>query len=87
MSKINKSEIPQNHCHTEFVYQRINKKLGVNFLYEEIEALIKRVASETTLNCFLKKGGNYYISSKENNSRITINSATFRVITVDKIIK
>jgi len=55
MSKINKSEIPQNHCHTELVYQRINKKLGVNFLYEEIEALIKRVASETTLNCFLKK--------------------------------
>ena len=55
MSKINKSEIPQYHCHKEVVYQRINKKLGVNFLYEEIEALIKRVASETTLNCFLKK--------------------------------
>ena len=82
-----KEQILQNHCHTEVVYQRINKKLGVNFLYEEIEALIKRVASETTLNCFLKKGGNYYISSKENNSRITINSTTFRVITVDKIIK
>ncbi|WP_104810145.1 DUF3781 domain-containing protein [Polaribacter filamentus] len=87
MSKINKSEIPQNHCHTELVYQRINKKLGVNFLNGEIEALIKKVVLETTLDCFKKKEKNYYISSKETNSRITINSTTFRVITVDKIIK
>jgi hypothetical protein len=87
MSKINKSEILQNHCYTELVYQRIQKKLGVNFSNEQIKALIKKIVSETTLACFEKKGKNYYISSNENNSRITINSNTFRVITVDKIIK
>jgi hypothetical protein len=55
MSKINKSEILENHCYTELVYQRIHKKLGFNFLNEEIEALIKKVVSETTLDCFKKK--------------------------------
>ncbi len=55
MSKINKSEILQKHCYTELVYQRIHKKLGVNFSNEEIEALIKKVVSETTLDCFEKK--------------------------------
>jgi hypothetical protein len=87
MSKINKSEILQNHCYTELVYQRINKKLGVNFSNKEIEALIKKVVSETMLDFFEKKGKNYYVSNKENNIKITINSNTFRVITVDKIIK
>jgi hypothetical protein len=82
-----KEQILQNHCHTELVYQRIHKKLGVNFLNGEIEALIKKVVSETTLDCFKKKEKNYYISSMETNSRITSNSTTFRVITVDKIIK
>tara|TARA_R110000765_G_C18758752_1_gene588747 strand:+ start:159 stop:419 length:261 start_codon:yes stop_codon:yes gene_type:complete len=81
-----KDQILQNHCYTELVYQRINKKLGLNFSNEEIEALIKKIVSETTLDCFEKKGKNYYISSKENNIKITINSNTFRVITVDKII-
>jgi hypothetical protein len=82
-----KEQILQNHCYTELVYQRIHKKLGVNFSNEQIKALIKKIVSETTLACFEKKGKNYYISSKEKNSRITINSTTFRVITVDKIIK
>jgi hypothetical protein len=82
-----KEQILQNHCYTKLVYQRINKKLGVNFSNEQIEALIKKVLSETTLASFEKKGKNYYISSTKNNSRITINSNTFRVITVDKIIK
>ncbi|MFK8058467.1 MAG: DUF3781 domain-containing protein [Polaribacter sp.] len=85
--KINKLQILENHCYTELVYQRINKKLGTRFSKQEIEIFIKKVIKETDENQFKKTGKNFYISNKKNNLRITINSNTFRVITVDKLIK
>ena len=81
----NKSEIFKKHCYTELVYERINKKLGTGFSKEESEALIKKTLKETAIENYIKKGKNFYISNKEYNIRITINSNTFRVITVDKI--
>ncbi len=83
----NKKEILKNHCYTELVYQRINKKLGVLYSKKESEILIKKVLEETNLECYEKKGKNYYITNKLNNIRITVNSNTFRIITVDKITK
>jgi hypothetical protein len=85
--KINKKEILQNHCYTALVYERINKKLGASFSPAESEVLIHKVLLETGLENFEKIGKNFYISNKEHNIKITINSTTFRVITVDKIIK
>jgi hypothetical protein len=84
---LNKKEILKNHCYTELVYLRINKKLGTNFSNEESEALIKKVLVDTFLDNYKKKGKNFYISNTKYNMRITINSNTFRIITVDKIIK
>lgn len=83
---LNKNEILKNHCYTDLVYQRINKKLGINFTKEEIETLIQKVLVETDLDCYEKIGKNYYISNKKQNIRITVNSNTFRIITVDKLI-
>ena len=83
--EINKEEILKNHCYTELVYERINKKLKTNYSKKESEQLIKKVLSETVLENFQKKGKNYYIYNKDYNIRITINSYTFRVITVDRI--
>ncbi|GGG55308.1 DUF3781 domain-containing protein [Bizionia arctica] len=85
--KINKEDILKNHCYTELVYKRINKKLGTNFSKEESEALIKKVLAETDIAYFNKKGKNFYITNIEYNIKITVNSNTFRIITVDRIKK
>lgn len=85
--KETKVEILKKHCYTELVYQRINKKLGVHFSREEIEIYIKKVIKETDENLFEKIGKNFYISNEELNIKITVNSNTFRIITVDKLVK
>ena len=41
----------------------------------------------TDKKLFKKIGKNYYVTNSENNVRITVNANTFRVITVDKLIK
>ena len=84
---INKNEILKKHCYTELVYQRINKKLGTNFSNKESEELIEKVLLETALENYQKIGKNFYISNQEENIKITVNSYTFRIITVDKLMK
>tara|TARA_B100000768_G_C11253655_1_gene365320 strand:- start:1243 stop:1503 length:261 start_codon:yes stop_codon:yes gene_type:complete len=81
-----KEEILEKHCYTELVYERINKKLGTNFSKKESESLIKNVVAETDITCFKKIGKNFYITSKKHGIKITVNSNTFRIITVDKMI-
>ena len=83
--KINKNEILKNLCYSELVYERINKKLNSIYSKDESEILIKKVLIDSPLDCYEKNGKNYYVSNKQHNIRITINSNTFRVITVDKI--
>jgi len=83
--RVNKPEILENICYTELVYERINKKLDIKFSKEQIEEYIFKILEETGIDCFTKTGKNYYVMNPEHNIRITINSNTFRVITVDKI--
>jgi hypothetical protein len=80
-----KNEILLKICYTELVYGRINKKLGINFSKKQIEEHILKILKETYERYFLKTGKNYYITNKKHQIRITINSYTFRIITVDKI--
>ena len=82
---INKNEIVKKHCYTKLVYGRINKKLKSYFSNEESEALIKKVLEESPLENYIKKGKNFYIFNEEHHIKITINSNTFSVITVDKL--
>ncbi len=83
--KINKSRILKNHCYTELVYSKINKKLGASFSKQESETLIKKILEETDLEYYKKTGKNFYVTSKKYTMNSTINSNTFRVITVNKI--
>jgi hypothetical protein len=83
--KINKKLILENISYTELVYGRINKKLSIQFSKKQIEELIYKILKETDKRFFSKSGKNYYIENKENNIRLTINSNTFRIITVDKL--
>lgn len=85
--KINKNEILNEICYTELVYGRINKKLQVNYSKTEIEKLIFDAVNETVEKFFQRIGKNYYITNTYKNIRITINSQTHRVITVDRITK
>ena len=85
--EIDKNEIIKKHCYTELVYQRINKKLGTSFSNKESESFLKKVLKETGLEGYEKKGKNFYISNKQHNIQVTINSNTFRVITVAVILK
>jgi hypothetical protein len=85
MMENNKNEILEKHCYTELVYQRINKKLKIALSKDETENFIRKVLEETVIENYLKKGKNFYISNKDYNVRITVNSNTFRIITVDRI--
>ena len=82
---INKQKILENICYTELVYERINKKLNIKFSKKQIEEFIFKTLKETNEIFFQKNGKNFYITNTENNIIITINSNTFRVITVDKV--
>lgn len=82
---MNKLEILKNICYTELVYERINKKLNTNFTKKEIEKFIFKTIEQTEGKFISKIGKNYYITNAEKNIKITINSNTFRVITVDSI--
>lgn len=84
MNKVNKSEILKKLCYTELVYARINKKLKTTYSNQEIEHLIFNAITEVDDTCFEKTGKNIYIYNSERNISITINSYTFRVITVDR---
>jgi len=84
---INKQEILANICYTELVYKRISKKLSINFSKKQIEEFIFKILKETDENFFSKIGKNFYVKNTKNNIRITINSNTFRIITVNKIEK
>jgi hypothetical protein len=83
----NKKEFLENICYTELVYGRINKKLDIHFTKEQIEKFTFKVLEETDENNFSKIGKNYYVVNSVYNVRITINSNTFRIITVDKLKK
>lgn len=80
-----KQKIIENLCYTDLVYGRINKKLTSNLSKGQIELLIDKILKETDEKFYDKTGKNYYVTNSENNVRITINSNTFRVITVDKL--
>ncbi len=80
----NKQKIIENVCYTELVYERINKKLETKYSKIQIEKFIYEILHKTDKKFFTKTGKNIYVLNLENNIRITINSNTFRVITVDK---
>jgi hypothetical protein len=84
---INKPEILYRLCYTELVYDRINKKLACQLSKSEIEEMLKNIIKEAPKAHFQRIGKNIYVSSPEKNIRITINSNTYRIITVDKINK
>lgn len=81
---INKAEILNNICYTELVYERINKKLNSKYSKSEIEEMIFRIINETEEIYFERIGKNIYVVNSENNIKVTINSNTYRIITVDK---
>ena len=87
MMHLHKNNILKHLCYTELVYQRINKKLSTTYTKKEIETEIYAIILATDISFFEKKGKNFYIHNQEQNIRITVNSNTFRVITVDKITK
>ncbi len=82
-----KKRIIKNLCYTELVYERINNKLTADFSKRQIELFINEILHKTNENYYIRTGKNYYVTNTENNIRITINSNTYRVITVDKIHK
>ncbi|UZO80084.1 DUF3781 domain-containing protein [Aquimarina sp. ERC-38] len=81
-----KKNILNHICYTELVYDRIRKKLDIQISNEEIEERLFNIIKTTKESCFKKRGKNFYITNTEKNIRITINSNTYRVITVDSIL-
>jgi len=84
---IDKTEILNRICYTELVYERINKKLNTKFSKSEIEKLLFGIIKDTQEMFFQRIGKNIYVTNNEKNIKITINSNSYRIITVDKLIK
>jgi hypothetical protein len=82
-----KKQILDNICYTELVYGRINKKLNIKLSNSKIEKLIYYIITETDDLEFKKIGKNIYVSNNKKNIRLTVNSYTNRIITVDKLDK
>jgi hypothetical protein len=82
-----KTEILKKICYTELVYERINKKLKKQLSKSEIEELILTIIKETVETEFEKIGKNIYITNKEKQVRLTINSNNYRIITADRLQK
>lgn len=81
-----KENILDRLCYTELVYQRINKKLRMDLSIEEIEKFV--YSTVFSADCVIYKNGkNYYAYNEKANTRITINSFNYRVITADRILK
>ena len=84
MKKI-KEHMVNNICYTDLVYGRINKKLNSKYSNPEIEKLIRRLIIDTKIEDIKKMGKNYYLYNYKENVKLTVNSYTTRIITVDKI--
>jgi len=82
--KMDRQKILENICYTELVYERINKKLNCRLSKHEIEEMLFVAIKETDERYFQQKGKNIYVTSPEKNIIITINSNTYRIITVDR---
>jgi hypothetical protein len=80
-----KQAVETNICYTKLVYGRINKKLNTALSEDEIEEMIAAIIIETDESGFQKIGKNIYITSDKRNVKLTVNSFTNRIITVDKI--
>jgi FKBP-type peptidyl-prolyl cis-trans isomerase (trigger factor) len=80
-----KEELLEKICYTDLVYERINKKLNLNLSKSRIEEMIFLIIQETNEANYQKIGKNVYISNNEKKVRLTINSYTNRIITVDKL--
>ncbi len=63
--KINKDKIIKNICYTELVYERINKKLKINYSKDQIEKLILDLLKITSLEDYSKTGKNYYVTNSD----------------------
>ncbi|WMJ71710.1 DUF3781 domain-containing protein [Cytophagaceae bacterium ABcell3] len=82
-----KKEVLINICYTKLVYGRISKKLSTSLSKDEIEKMILDVLGATDESQFQKRGKNIYITNYERSLRITVNSFTYRIITVDALNK
>ncbi len=82
-----KTIILKRVCYTVLVYERINKKLNKQLSKDEIEKMIFETLQETKESQFDKIGKNIYVTNSDRNIKITVNSNTYRIITVDKIEK
>ena len=82
-----KTEVLKKICYTELVYERINKKLNKQLTKNKIEELILRIIKETNETEFQKTGKNIYVTNKEKQVRLTINSNNYRIITADYLQK
>mgnify|MGYP006094652533 CR=1 FL=1 len=82
-----KKEVLNKICYTELVYERINKKLHLALSKDQIEAMVFIIIQETQESGFKKIGKNIYITNNDSHIRLTINSATKRIITADRLSK
>lgn len=69
-------------CYTPLVFERVNKKLGLN----QDEATTRLMVNNVLANPddVSRRGKNYYVRSRQYRVELTINASNYRLITVTK---
>lgn len=69
-------------CYTPLVFERVNKKLGLN----QDETATKLMVANVLANPddVSRRGKNYYVRSRRYRVELTINASNYRLITVSK---
>ncbi|MFC6260564.1 DUF3781 domain-containing protein [Levilactobacillus fujinensis] len=79
-------KISENVCYTELVYQRVNKKLSVDWSHSETEAWVQAILRDPD-SLVEQRGKNYYVANQRRKSQLTVNSHNYRLITVNRLSK
>lgn len=71
----------QKVCYTPLVFERVNKKLKIDFSIAEIKSMVQNIINDSTTE-ITKTGKNYYLLNKQ--TELVINSYNYRLITVNR---
>jgi len=76
--------ISENICYTELVYERVNKKLAVDWSHSETETWVHAILRDPD-SLVERRGKNYYVANQRRRSQLTVNAHNYRLITVNRL--
>ncbi|WP_407889449.1 DUF3781 domain-containing protein [Levilactobacillus sp. N40-8-2] len=77
-------KISENICYTELMYERVNKKLAVDWSRSETEVWVQAILGDPD-SLVGRRGKNYYVANQRRRVQLTVNACNYRLITVNRL--